>query len=495
MAEVSMKTRILVADDEMSIRMGCDKILKADGHEVVTVEDGILALQAFDEKAFDLVLLDLMMPRMDGLTVIPELIARDPNTVIIMITGYASFETAVKAIQLGAYDYVPKPFTPNELKIVIRRALERRHLLLRNRELQFEREKSLKDLALEKGQTRTIINAMPDALMVINTLGDLVLFNPAARAFLKDEVTSPGRPLAEALRLSCIGEAFDHARSRFTAAVKTVSLEINDQERKKTFLMNAACLPGDDGESRGVVLVFSDISPMKDVERAKTRFVSVVAHELKAPVGAIEGYLDLILMDLGEGLEKYRPKLERCRDRAGILQRMIRELLDISRIEQGRIERSLERLDPWPIVVENVEFLKTEAQKRNVRFELVPGPAVEIFGDRGELTQVLTNLVSNAIKYNRENGCVTVTASVSNGFWRLAIADTGIGISPENLKHLGEDFYRVKSAETINISGTGLGIAIIQRLLEMSHARLEVESTLGQGSTFTVCWPLESPQN
>ena len=137
MSQTLEKAKILIADDEASIRIGCQHILTAEGHEVIPAEDGLIALEKFKETPADLVLLDLMMPGKDGLSLIPDLLAVDPSVVIIMITGYASFETAVKAIQLGAYDYVPKPFTPNELKIVVQRSLEKRFLILKTQQFSF----------------------------------------------------------------------------------------------------------------------------------------------------------------------------------------------------------------------------------------------------------------------------------------------------------------------------------------------------------------------
>jgi DNA-binding NtrC family response regulator len=184
--------RILVADDESSIRIGCHKILSEDGHEVVTVADGLAAVEAFRASAFDLVLLDLSMPGLDGLQVIPRLRELDPSAVVVMITGYASFETAVQAIQAGAYDYVPKPFTPSELRIVVKRALEKRALIVERLELQRERERSLKDLAFEQSRTRTIINAMAEPLLVVNAARELVFVNPAARRFLAEGRSAPG---------------------------------------------------------------------------------------------------------------------------------------------------------------------------------------------------------------------------------------------------------------------------------------------------------------
>ncbi len=495
MPDAITRARILVADDEVSIRIGCQKILGEDGHEVVAVADGLSAIETFKAGGIDLVLLDLAMPGLDGLQVIPRLREMDPDAVVVMITGYASFETAVQAIQAGAYDYMPKPFTPSELRIVVQRALEKRALLVERQTLQKERARSLLDLAREQSRTRTIIYAMGEPLLVINAAQELVFVNPAARRFLQEGVTGPGRPMAEALAVPALLEACAAAFPKLTGETKTISTEVFDPREQKTWMLTVTCLESQAGETgpAGWVLVLADITPMKDLEKAKTRFVSIVAHELKAPVGAIEGYLDLILSDLDPAAEKYRPKIERCRDRAGLLQRLIRELLDLSRIEQGRIERNLETIDPVPIVQETCEFLGEEAAKRRVTLKVVP-PAepVRLLADRGELTQVFTNLVSNAIKYNREGGSVTVTNERSGSHWKVAVTDTGIGMAADHLRHIGEEFYRVKTAETVKISGTGLGMAIVKRILDLNHARLEITSQEGVGSTFTLFWPLAS---
>lgn len=494
------KIRILVADDEMSIRLGCEKILQSEGFEVVTVDNGLKALESFDEKPFDLVLLDLMMPGMNGLAVLAEIKARDPDVVNIMITGYASFETAVKAIQDGAYDYVPKPFTPGELKIVVRRALERRQLLLRNRRLQEERERTMRDLALEQSRVRSILNAMPEPLLVFNAERELVLFNPAGRVFLKNLTDLIGKKMSEAIILPNLIAAIDEVWQKLSSTVEAVAVEVEDPENKQTWLMNADALSDDKGGKfseggnlRGAVVVLSNITPMKDLERAKSRFVSIVAHELKAPVAAIEGYLDLIIGDLDEAMEKFRPKLERCRDRANLLQRLIRELLDISRIEQGRIERTIEMLDPMPIIAEVVEFHKLEADKRGISISIEPPKQpVSIRADRTEVNRIFTNLISNAIKYNKDKGSIVVSCGMHGAFWRCSVTDTGIGIPRNHLVNIGEEFFRVKNSQTVQISGTGLGVSIVKRLLDLNHARLMIASEEGEGSTFTVYWPVDA---
>jgi len=463
---------------------------------VTAVEDGVAALKAYEAQPFDLVLLDLQMPGIDGLSLLPQIRELDPLAVMVMITGYASFETAVKAIQDGAYDYMPKPFTPNELKIVVRRGLERRYYSLQHARLKAEQERWLRDLAVEQSRTRTIVSAMADALMVINAARELVLFNPAARRFLQDGELI-GRPLVEVTALPQVNEAVETALSRLTGTVKAVSLEVNDPDKQQTFLMNAAGIPDERdpaGPFRGTVLVFADITPQKDLERTKSRFVSVVAHELKAPVAAIEGYLELIVGDLDESQAQYRQKLERCRDRAQLLQRLIRELLDLSRIEQGVIERNVEVLDPVAVLRDTIEFHQQDAVKRNVTVvieETDDAKGVRVRADRDELARIFTNLISNGIKYNREGGRLTIGSSLAGDCWRVTVADTGIGIPEQYIRNIGDEFFRVKSSETAKISGTGLGMAIVKRTLKFYHARFDVASVKGEGTTFTIHWPRE----
>lgn len=491
--------RILVADDEASIRQGVERVLRADGHRVTAVEDGAAALEAYRAEPFDLVLLDLKMPNIDGLTLLPKLREIDPLAVCVMITGYASFETAVKAVQDGAYDYMPKPFTPNELRIVVRRGLERRFYSLQHARLAAEQQRWLRDLAHEKSQTRTIISAMADAVLVVNAAEELVLYNAAARQFLQPGAEPLGRPLVAACRVPALLEAVTTAKARLAGEVRAVALEVADAENRKTWLMNLAPLPADEtGPTvpwRGLVLGLTDITPMKELENTKSRFVRMVAHELKAPVAAIEGYLELILGDLAPGQEEYRGKLERCRDRAALLQRMIRELLDLSRIEQGVIERRLEMIDPLAVLRECLELHQADAAKRGITLVVESDPAeassTRLKADRDEIARVFTNLISNGIKYNRDGGRLTVSTRTVPVGWQVTFADTGIGIAEEHLRHLGEEFFRVKSSETVKISGTGLGMAIVQRTLQFYHARLEVASVKGEGTRFTITWPLE----
>ena len=180
-------TNILVIDDEQIMRDGCSRILSKDGWSVICAENGeqgLEEIQSHPEK-IDVILLDLMMPGMSGMEVLDQVRAIDPNLLVIVITGYATVESAVEAMKKGAYDFIPKPFTPDQLRIVVRRALERRALQKEAEFLRREREKSLRDIATEKSKVKTIINCMGDGVLVCDRDGCIVLSNPAASRMLK----------------------------------------------------------------------------------------------------------------------------------------------------------------------------------------------------------------------------------------------------------------------------------------------------------------------
>ncbi|HEX9920802.1 MAG TPA: response regulator, partial [Candidatus Methylomirabilis sp.] len=190
-----------MVDDERSIRVGCQEILTKAGHQTDMAEDGFQGQSFIRGDHYDMVLLDLKMPGPSGLELLEEIRRIDPETVTIIITGYATIETAVEAIKKGAYDYIPKPFTPDALRRVVDRGLERRRLALEAAQLRQERERSLLEVAQERSQTRTIIQCMADGVLVANRQGQLVLFNPAALSMLRLRATPRiGAPLEQAIQ-------------------------------------------------------------------------------------------------------------------------------------------------------------------------------------------------------------------------------------------------------------------------------------------------------
>ena len=171
---------ILVVDDEKGIREGCRRILMSEGFSVDVAENGQEGLKAVKTKPFDLILVDLMMPVMGGLDMMEAVGSYDPEIIMIVITGFATIETAVDAMKHGAYDYIPKPFSPDQVLAVVNRGLEKRRLRLQTQRLMEERDQKLLEVAREESKIHTIVNSMADGILVTNRERQLVLWNPAA---------------------------------------------------------------------------------------------------------------------------------------------------------------------------------------------------------------------------------------------------------------------------------------------------------------------------
>jgi len=364
--------RILVVDDELGMRLGVVRALRdftvrlpdVNGEVNFTIEQAETAEDALklnETAPADIMLLDYKLPGMSGLDMLDRVKADHRETLVIVITAYASLETAVSAVKRGAYDFLAKPFTPEELKDTIRKAA-----------------------------------------------GRLILARQARR-------------LA--------------------------------QEKR----------------------------------RVRFEFISVLAHELKAPVGAIEGYLN-ILKDrtAGDDPAVYDMMVDRCLVRIQGMRKMIADLLDLTRIESGQKKRELVEVDVREIAGTTAATYQPEAAARGISIELHDGPPVVMLADRSELEIILNNLVSNAVKYNRDGGRVDVVIHSENGSVVIEVADTGIGIAKEDAARLFNDFVRIKNEKTRNILGSGLGLSILKKLVALYNGEVSVTSEPDVGSTFRV---------
>ncbi len=482
--------QIIVLDDEESIRSGCKKALEGEGLEVDVAADGVQGWEMLNRKEYDLALVDLRMPGLDGISVLERMQDAMPDVVTIVITGYASFETAVETVKLGAYDYIPKPFTPEELRNVVNRGLERRFLQLANRRLREERERNLLTLTEERSRLITVLNAMSDGVLVINRSGQLVLFNPSALHWvLKDRQVNEEQPpvaLEEAVREEALLQLVEAIEQDEQLDQQDVELEI-DGER---FIHAAGAAVRDENDRYlGVVIVLRDITERKEIEKMKTALVRTVSHELRSPLAAVEGYLNY-LDDEDQDPSERSHMVHRCRERIQGLQQTINDLLDLSRLESGQVHRELRKHNLTDILDEIVQLQKGVAAERNISIDLHAPEDLPVLADKRELSEIFGNLISNAIKYNQDDGQVWVKAGSDGEYIVVEVSDTGIGIKPEALDSIFDEFYRVRGRQTAKISGSGLGLAIVKRLVEQYQGRILVESELGEGSTFEVNLPI-----
>jgi len=499
-AGASPAARILVVDDEPGVREGVRKILSAEGYDVVTAEDGQAGLERFLEGGtFDVLLVDLMMPRMSGLELMRAVAERDPDVLPIIITAHATIDTAVQGTRQGAYSYIPKPFTADELLLAIKNGLERRALALEARRLRAERERRMLELASERSRSTTIITAMHDGVLVINAERLVVLRNAAAARIMPEcaerEPPFPMDALASPDVREIVSVVLD-APGGFMILSREIRFG------GEVFMVNASPILEPDGSTSGVVAVFSDITGIKKLETAKSMFVSMVAHEIKNPLAAAEGWLNLVLTGAAKvDRDEERRMLERAMTRMRTLRAMVNELLNLTAIETGRFQLHRAPLDPAAVVADVVAVHREKAAEKRVTLSMEGGspaggaPAAgevpTVLADRDALSIVVANLVDNAIKYTPEGGTVSVTTGREGMYATVAVRDSGIGLSAEDRDRIFEEFYRVRSEQTHGITGTGLGLSLVKRLVEQHQGSIGVESEPGKGSTFTVRLPLE----
>ena len=199
---------LLVADDERVIREGIRRILSKENLEIFLAENGLQAWEALQQQSVDLLLVDLKMPQLDGMELLKRVKERYPDQIVVIITGHATIEAAVEAMKFGAYDFITKPFLPDQLRMVVKRALEKRGLEIEAQHLREEREKGLKDIAMEKSRIQTIIHCMASGVLVTDREQIVVLHNPALAQLLKIPVGPlVGRPLPETPSLKTLSEA------------------------------------------------------------------------------------------------------------------------------------------------------------------------------------------------------------------------------------------------------------------------------------------------
>jgi len=478
---------ILIVDDEYGVRSGIRTILEMEGYEVSEAGDGAGALAALDERDYDVALLDYRLPDTDGLSLLRTMKERGCDAMVCMITAYANIDTAIAATRQGVDFFLPKPFSPDDLEGVVATLLRHKRARTEAERLRAEHEASLLALAEEKTQTHSLVSSLRDAVMVVNRDGDVVLANPPMLELLglgDDDVLM--RPAQELLGGGALAPLCEQLAT--PAKDRTVrQLELGEQ----TYMASIVTFRDEAGAARGRILTLSDISEVRRLAMEKQKFIRTMVHELKSPLGSIKGLLEVVTdKSLGEELDSYIPMIARADHRIDNLVELIRDLLTLARSEQAPEGEESELVPVAPVLDEVVELARERGAPRRVTVntDLAAGlPPALIRPD--DLRLVLSNLVGNAVKYNRDGGTVTVRGTVEDDWLRLDVTDTGIGIKEENLARLWDEFFREKRDETRELEGNGLGLSIVKRLVARAGGRLEAASAVGQGSVFTVLLP------
>jgi len=485
------KPSVLIIDDEKGLRLGTKRLLESEGYTAETAENGTDGIALAAQKEYDLAIIDLKMPDMDGIEVLKAVKKIHPNTICFIATAYASYETAIESTKLGAYSYIPKPFTPEELLQQLQKGYERRLLILEAERLKKEREERLLEVAYEKSRLKTVINSITEGVLVVNRTGELVLFNSSAVKYLDLHEIFIGDVILDILPTQIaeqIGK-FIHSEEYNPNSYST-QIELKPD---KELIIEATCspVPHADGSLAGIVTVIRNITELKKVENIKSQFVSMVAHELKTPVAAVLGFIKLILDEsVSVTEEQEKDFLQRSYVRLQGLVAMVNDLLDISRMELRKVDREIKELEIDKILKSTLDFLEFELKKKDLTYDLTTSTqTTKIKADQNEITRLFTNILSNAIKYNKEKGKILISISASENYLITKITDTGIGLKPEEKNRLFQEFFRAKNEKTRGISGTGLGLSIVKRIVDSYAGKVEVESEYGVGTTFRIYLP------
>ena len=366
------------------------------------------------------------------------------------------------------------------------------HLLQRlgrNATAVIENAQAFRDVVEEKQELEQVIESVYSGLMLVDREGRVIQMNAFAREMFdvantaalggnyKEIIEDPkARGLIERI-LEC-SEDF------------TEEITINSHAGKKIYQAQATIVREETGRA-GTVIIFNDITDIRNIERMKTAFVSTVSHELKSPLTSIKGFISTLLTDEDgyydrDTVRGFYQIIDRECER---LIRMINDLLNVSRIEAGHaLELYPEPVDLLPLIQKVMTVQKSYTEKHQINIDVDDDLPI-IVADEDKIDQILTNLISNAIKYSPMGGEITVSAHRDGKGVMFAVKDQGIGIPTEHLPRVFEHFHRVDNRNTRQVGGTGIGLTIAKHLVEAHGGRIWVESDPGKGSTFWFTLP------
>ena len=491
--------QVLVVDDELNIREGTQRILSRVGFDVLKAATGMEALDLLEKQPIPIILLDLKMPGMDGMEVLKRIRQMDETILVIVITGFATVETAIEAMKEGAYDFIPKPFEPEQLRIVVNRAAEKLKLTREARNLERERNQTLADLNTEKSRIHTVVEYLPNGVGVVNASGQVVLMNPAFLRLLDlPPDTQVGKQIEEYIgdkKLCNLIREISHGRHVDYEDIPPYELTVSDE---KFIQARSRPVLGDRRQCLGAVVNLVDITNMKIIDRMKSEFVAKVSHELRSPLATIHEQLVHVLGDMvKESSSTDQNILMRAKEKTHGLISLIGDLLDLSRIEAGMVTQEPKRVQLEKLLRDIVDFMGDRAAEKNqnLMLELPEKPLPPLTVDPLALESIFGNLITNALNYTQAGGEIRVKAELVGLSIQVSVIDNGFGIEARHLEKIFERFYRVKDENTRFITGTGLGLPIVKGLVDSLGGFINVESTPGSGSRFTVTLPVNREQN
>jgi two-component system phosphate regulon sensor histidine kinase PhoR len=350
----------------------------------------------------------------------------------------------------------------------------------------------------EQRRTEAIITHMADGLIMLNPRGELSSINPAAERMLGVQASDViGQPIGaieplRGLEQDLSSSEYQAPGNRAAENPGVLQREISlDPPLSHTLMAYLSPVLDDQGERLGEVVVLHDVTRQRELEEAKDNLVSTISHELRTPLFSIQGVLDMIVKDKVPDPEKKDHFMHLAYEQSQRLRSLLDALLDISRIESGRMELEIRTVDMQSLLRRVAASMEIEAMKKHQDLEVIaPDGLPAVMGDEERLVQVAINLISNAIKFTPKGGEIRVKAHAEGDQMIVHVIDNGVGIAAETMPELFQRFYQVDSSATRKAGGSGLGLYITKQIVEAHSGRIWVESSLGEGSEFNFTLPL-----
>lgn len=345
----------------------------------------------------------------------------------------------------------------------------------------------IKEAVDEQSRLEAVFLSMVEGVMVVDQQGKIVLMNESLRKVLLLPDDAQGKRPIEIIRNVEIQQLADAALRREQRIASREIMLLSPEER--TFLVNATAVIRDQIIA-GAVLVFHDISELRRLEKVRKDFVANVSHELRTPISSIKGFTETLLDGGLQDKKHAKEFLEIIHDDAERLAALINDILDLSKIESGRLNLLLRPCALGPVIDKVVNALQAQCRDKGLTMiRRIPDDLPLLVADENKLAQIVLNLVDNAVKYTPEKGAITIAAASTPPLVTIEVCDTGIGIPEEDLSRIFERFYRVHKDRSREMGGTGLGLSIVKHLVQAHGGDIVVESVLGKGSTFRFTIP------
>lgn len=342
--------------------------------------------------------------------------------------------------------------------------------------------------AVQRARLESLIEYMGAGLLLVDERGIVTLVNRSYRDMFQYDELMIGQFYHGILPSPDVETLIEDVY--LTEEPHRRQLSIRTGFNQRTYMVSAAPIFSDTGMLRGTTLLFNDISELKRLEKMRKDFVANVSHELKTPLTSIRGFSETLLDGAKEVPELRDQFLDIIQKEATRMQMLVEDLLELSRLEREDFHLEFVPVELNQLVEEVTLVLSQKAERKSIQLETRHDGEVMLQADMNRIKQVILNLVANAINYSPEGSRVEIAVERNDAIGRLIVKDNGIGIAEKEISRIFERFYRVDKARSRNSGGTGLGLAIVKHIVDLHHATIQVDSVEGEGTTFTIEFPL-----